>query len=121
MTGIQGGNIFDRQFYRKIFLPLILLIFLIMPLLAISCEPVVPITVRNSTTETLTIFVDGGKIGEAIPQSEVKNTYIMHSLTREYTIVAKNSNGKTIYEETFSEKDLEWMKGRVLIPASRIQ
>ena len=53
------------------------LLLLIMVVTAMSCgTPVVPITLRNRTSESLTIFVNDNELGNVAPGREIKNTYV---------------------------------------------
>ena len=84
----------------------------------IACEPYAPILVHNGTGETLWISINDDKPTEVAPYNELKNqTVLMRD--PEFSIVAKDGDGKVIYQERFTYDELSWLGWKVLIPYSR--
>jgi hypothetical protein len=80
-----------------------------------SCEPRVTIYVENQTTEVLSIYESDLLTGTAGPGETVKFRHL--AIYPTYEIIAKDSEGNTVYSTTFTREDLSGKKTyRVVIP-----
>jgi hypothetical protein len=78
-----------------------------------ACERVAPIRVQNNTEETLSIFIDGVRIGDVASGQEIKNTSIW--ITARFVIEARNSHGQTIYKEEITYENMKKIDWKVMI------
>ena len=76
-------------------------------------ERIAPIKVHNDTEETLTIFIDGVRIGDVTSGEEIRNDIIW--ITARFVIEARNSRGQTVYKEEITYENMEKMNWKVII------
>lgn len=92
-----------------------LLIFVVtVSLTLVACRELVIIRIHNQTDETLQIFTDDAFIGEAVGGGQLKWKIEYYHPT--YKIIAKDTDGNTVYAKTFTREELIRNKWRVVIP-----
>jgi hypothetical protein len=77
-----------------------------------------PISVVNTTNETLSVFIDGYNIGDVAPEGSIspKSIAVAPAL---YSFEARNKQGKVVYAEKFTREELEKAKWKVVITAPK--
>ena len=78
-----------------------------------ACEYIAPIKVQNNTEETLSIFIDGVRIGDVAPGEEIKNKTIW--IEARWVIEAKNSHGQIIHKEEITYENMKKIDWKVII------
>ena len=108
---------------------LTILIFLLATIFLVGCEEWAPISIKNDTNQTLTIYmaVSGGGditdqtprelVGMVPPPNEIRVNTTGASLYS-YLIEARNSQNQIVYSRIFMREELERMKWKVVISKS---
>jgi hypothetical protein len=110
---MQLKNFIRNEKYHK-FLLAVNLFLLYVTLFSISaCEYIAPIKVQNNTEETLSIFIDGVRIGDVAPGEEIKNKTIW--IEARWIIEAKNTHGQIIHKEEITYENMKKKDWKVII------
>jgi hypothetical protein len=110
---IRGTKVKCLYIVRGIFFAINLILLIIIPFSSCVGERIAPIKVHNDTEETLTVFIDGVRIGEVASGEEIKNDMVW--ITTRFVIEARNSQGHTIYKEKITLDDMEKIDWKVII------
>ena len=78
-----------------------------------ACERIAPIKVQNNTEETLSIFINGERIGDVASGEEIKNKLIWTNVR--FVIEARNNEGNTLYKKEYTIEDMEKIDWKVII------
>jgi len=103
--------------YRNSVVSLFALIALliVLPLLAIACEPPLIIEVENQTDQTLIIYNFGRQIGEVAPGKIAK---MDAGADIGAVIEARNSEGELVYSKKFTPLELSDIGDKIVISPS---
>lgn len=80
-----------------------------------SCNPTDNLTVTNGTTHTILIDVNNESAGGVRLGSGQTQTLSVREETEVFHVVAKTNDGEIVFDETFTEQQLEAMDWRILI------
>ena len=72
----------------------------------VACEPGLPLTIENRTSQALTIYVNGFQEFDVAPGRTVKK-HTVPMIYGTYVIEARNAQGETIYSREFLLKELQ--------------
>jgi hypothetical protein len=97
-----------------------IIIMLLIPLIFISCEPLVSIVLENQTTQILSVFVDSTLIGKIEPRNQIAEKYSAAGFSYKFLIEAKDEQGQIVFSERISRQQMQHEKGsnvyKVVIP-----
>lgn len=83
----------------------LILILVVVSLGSLSCEPAFNLVIENQTTQTLTIYLNGGSFGTAEPGGQI--IIKSSSATGKYSIIAKSAQGETVFSKTFTVEQMQ--------------
>jgi hypothetical protein len=105
-TTVSEGELTNMNRRRNAVACLILVLILVLVLASsTACEPAFNLVIENQTTQTLTIYLNGGSFGTVKAGEQI--TIKSDSATGKYSIMAKSAQGETVFSKTFTVEQMQ--------------
>jgi hypothetical protein len=97
----------------------LLLMLMVISASSVACwgSPLFDLMIENQTGQTLTVFIDGLRIGEVGPGGQITRKNTPWDIG-EYLIEAKNAQGEVIFDETLTRSDMQRIDNKRIYKAT---